>query len=166
MKTYIIIPKLADNKASKTLSTTKQTQKTYINPRGTETSTLDYILYSKTFSDAVGEIRVLDNLKVNVSDHLPAACSTCIRYKMDKVELNQKSREIAVKMKWHKLDNDLYVSSIQNSLKGVESNLSGVCAVDTVARKINDILEEAATLAAPKGKKLKRRTFKLKVWTP
>ena len=82
---------------------------------------------------------------------------------MDKVELNQKS--ITVKMKWHKLDKDLYVSSIQNSLKDVENNLSSMCAVDTAARKINDILEEAATLAAPKEMKLKRRTSKLKVWT-
>ncbi|MCG7879544.1 MAG: reverse transcriptase family protein [Candidatus Thiodiazotropha taylori] len=144
--------------------TTKQTQKTYINPRGAETSTLDYILYPKTFSDCIGEIRVLDNLKANVSDHLPVGCT--IRYEMDKAQLSQKTREIPVKMKWEKLDKDLYINTIKNSLECIETNYSTLAAIDTATRKINNILEEAATLAAPKGKRLKRRTSKLKVWTP
>ena len=54
--------------------TTKQTQKTYINPHGMETSTLDYICYPQTFNDNIGEMEVLENMKINVSDHLPVAC--------------------------------------------------------------------------------------------
>ena len=142
--------------------TTKQTQKTYINPRGTETSTLDYIFYPRNFNDNIGEVEVLENL--NVSDHLPVACS--IRYTVEKAISNRTSREITPKMKWNKLDKEIYSDIASESITIIDIDLNSACKVDLATRKVNDILEYAATQAAPKGKKLKRRNSKLRVWTP
>ena len=69
-------------------------------------------------------------------------------------------------MKWNKLYKDKYSDIISESMKSIGVDLNSACAVDLAARKMNDILEYAATQAAQKGNKLKRPTSKLKVWTP
>ena len=69
-------------------------------------------------------------------------------------------------MKWDKLDKEIYSDIVSESIKSIDIGLSSACQVDVVTRKVNDILEYAATQAALKGKKLKRRTSKLRVWIP
>ena len=140
--------------------TTKQTQKTYINPRGT----LDYIFYPHTFNDNMGEIEVLENLKINVSDHLPVAYS--IRYTMEKAIPNSTSREITARMKWDKLDKEIYSDIVSESIKSIDVGLNSACQVDLATRKVNDILEYAATQAAPKGKKAQKTYFKIEGLDP
>ena len=126
-------------------------KKTYINPRGTETSTLDYIFYPQTFNHNIGEEEVLE--KLNKSDHLPVACS--IRYTMEKAISNSASREITPKMKWNKLDKEIYIDIVSESIKSIDIDLNSACQVDLATRKVNDTLEYAATQAAPKEKSSK-----------
>ena len=79
---------------------------------------------------------------------------------------NSTSKEKTPRMKWNKLYKDKYSDIISESIKSIGVDLNSACAVDLAARKMNGILEYAATQAAQKGNKLKRPTSKLEVWTP
>ena len=70
------------------------------------------------------------------------------------------------KMKWNKLDIEIFSDVVSESITSIDIDLNSACKVDLATRKVNDILEYAATQAAPKGKRRKRRTSKLRVWTP
>ena len=85
---------------------------------------------------------------------------------MEKAILNSTSREITPKMKWNKLDKEIKSDIVSESIKIIDIDLNSACKVDLATRKVNDILEYAATQAAPKGKKPQRRNSKLRVWTP
>ena len=147
---------------------TIETQKTYINPKGALVSTLDYIFYPKTFAANVKDLQVLDNLRINVSDHLPVCCN--IDTTIEKVrDINACTNgHVKAKVHWSKVDAEKYVEAVEKSISeiDIQSDIDEVCNLDKAVRQINNILEEAAVMAAPKRKVPKKRTKRLKVWTP
>ena len=79
---------------------TTQTQKTYIAPTGATVSTLDYIFYPKTFGENVKTLHVLEDLKVNVSDHLPVCC--IINFSLDKATSTNIHKQVKPRVQWAK----------------------------------------------------------------
>ena len=84
---------------------TTQTHKTYIAPTGATVSTLDYIFYQKTFGENVKTLHVLEDLKVNVSDHLPVCC--IINFALDKATSNVRGPKVVIALRssvffWHR----------------------------------------------------------------
>ena len=95
--------------------------------------------------------QVLDNLKVNVSDHLPVNC--IVKYRVEKIEQKLSSKQINQNVQWTKVDKETYTSVVEKSMSRIDPDLDNLCAVDIAVRKVNDILDEAAKFAIPNCKK-------------
>ena len=143
---------------------TTHTQKTYTGPKGTMVSTLDYIFYPKTLSIRVQKIQVLEKMKINVSDHLPVCC--VINCSINRVKKTETCKQVKQKVQWAKVDTEIYTAAVEKSISDIDTDIDNLCGLDSAVKKVNNVLSEAAVLAAPKGKKPRRRTSKLKVWTP
>ena len=70
------------------------------------------------------------------------------------------------KVQWAKVDTEIYTAAVEKSISDIDTDIDNLCGLDSAVKKVNNVLSEAAVLAAPKGKKPRRRTSKLKVWTP
>lgn len=143
---------------------TVETDSTYINPGGVDTSTIDYIMYDKSMSLKIMSIERLDSLTGNVSDHYPIKCRLEVHGKL----LNEKKDlkiERSSKIKWDKLDPEVYCAELSNSLEKLNYDVNSVAGLEMAVTKLNDILKTSAEAAVPK--KLRRiRRAKLKTWTP
>ena len=59
---------------------TKQTPKTYVGPDGTELSTIDCVMISRSVEGRIMAIHLLDNIHSSTSDDYPVLCVTNLEY--------------------------------------------------------------------------------------
>ena len=134
--------------------------KTYINPNGVETSTIDYIFYDQTMKNLVLSITRLEALHANVSDHIPVCCT--FKYSLQQFLESSEKPALQSKPKWDKIDKTRYQTMVTTKLMEVLN--AGPCALDIQVRQINDALVQAAEEVRPKTVK-RHRKARLNVWT-
>lgn len=144
---------------------TVNTGKTYSNPEGVLTSTLDYIFYSKEFSDDIMQIKSLEDLHTSVSDHTPVLCQ--IQYRLDKVHNKNSNSNLkpSMKVSWKKINQESYNSNLSTALWEFDTEITSVGTLDNSVKKLNEILDTSARSAAPNAEKRPRKA-KLRIWTP
>ncbi|MES9884980.1 MAG: reverse transcriptase family protein [Sedimenticola sp.] len=138
------------------------TSKTYTNPDGVDVSTIDYVMYRKTLNERVISVEVINELHTNVSDHYPVKC--CLRYELQSASMKKEDSMKATKVKWEKLDSDLYVALVNEGLDNLDLNKKSLGALDNALVTMNCILAESAQQATPRSVKRPRKA-KLKVWS-
>ena len=76
-------------------------------------STLDYIFHPKTVAANVKDLQILDNLRINASDHFPVCCN--IDTTIEKVTDTNASINSHVKgnVHWSKIDAEKYVEAVE-----------------------------------------------------
>ncbi|MEW8547754.1 MAG: reverse transcriptase family protein, partial [Candidatus Thiodiazotropha sp.] len=143
--------------------TTKETGKTYVNPDGVETSTIDYILFPESISSKIKKISRLDEIDANVSDHLPLMCTLDINLEI--VNKPKSMQQKPAKVKWEKVDKDEYKARVSERLATVCGEQNSLGVLDSEIAKLNDILRTSANPQEKSGRKPSKKP-KLKVWTP
>ena len=143
---------------------TRDTEKTYINPDGSLVYTLDYIFYSEDLVDNVEQVKTLEGLYTNVSDHIPVVCE--VHYQLDKIDTASKNVNLqsSSKILWKKLDHERYNKNLSRTLENINTEIDSMSTLDNAVRDLNNALTECAKAAAPKPKSRPRKA-KLKVWT-
>ena len=105
--------------------------------------------------------------KINVSDHLPVCC--IIDFSLDKVTTSANiDKQVNPRVQWAKVDTEVYTAAIEESISSIHTDffVDNRYDLDTNVRKVNNILNEAAMQGALKRKKHRKRTYRLKGWTP
>ena len=110
---------------------TTQTHKTYIAPTGATVSTLDYIFYPKTFGENVKTLHALEDLKVNVSDHLPVCC--IINFSLDKATSTNIHKQVKPRVQWAKVDTEVYTAAIEESIPSINTDVDNLYGLDTTS---------------------------------
>ena len=128
---------------------TKHTSQTYSNPEGVLVSTLDYIFYSKDFTEKVTQHKCLESLQTSVYDHLPVLCQ--MQYELDKVPKADTCVNLkpSSNVRWDKLDRELYKTKLSLAVQHVDTNIDTVGALNNSVMKLNETLDNCARSAAP-----------------
>ena len=134
--------------------------KTYINPNGVETSTINYIFYDQTMKNLIPSITRLEALHANVSDHIPVCCT--FKHSLQQFLESSEKPALQSKPKWDKIDKTRYQTMVTTKLMEVRN--ADPCALDIQVRQINDALVQAAEEVRPKTVK-RHRKARLNVWT-
>ena len=141
---------------------TKKTGKTYISPSGVDTSTIDYIFFSKDL-ESKSATQTLDKMHTNVSDHYPVLSR--IQLKISRVNKTNVSMQQSSKVKWDKMDKDSYSLLISQKVRTLNVKPTSLASLDCEIRKLNDILVTTTETHGPK-KVRRHRKAKLKVYSP
>ena len=128
-----------------------------------ETSTIDYIYYSKDIEDQIVSLSVNDELAGNVSDHYPVCCTTSIR--VDGVVASEKKLPPPRRVRWDKVDKPQYQQTVAEAVLKLQAEVTSLGALDDKICQLNQILVSASTAAGPPVVQRVRRA-KLKTWTP
>ena len=133
--------------------------KTYISPSGVECSELDYFLVQAT-QLKVSEKMVLTGIQTNTSDHHPISIHIDTKLDIKKVNpKNTSTKRTIGRIKWNKVDLDVYQQKIINTLDaGTEGN-----SPDDICMNLVQALRSAAESSTPKPK-VRRSAPKLTVW--
>ena len=143
--------------------TTSQTGKTYVGPNGVDTSTIDYVFYGEDLQHRVKEIRIMDDIQSNVSDHYPLLL--IVELEVNWVPETNLTMPQSSRIKWDKVDKEAYNATVAESLSTLKTDISSLGVLDSEIRRLNEILIGSAEDHAPK--KLNRlRKAKLKVCSP
>ncbi|MES9880811.1 MAG: reverse transcriptase family protein [Sedimenticola sp.] len=140
------------------------TEPTYINPGGADTSIIDYIMYHKNISSKIISIEILESLNGNVSDHYPVYCKLKLNGKLTQISTNN-NIERNSKIKWDRLDSDVYCAELNKSLPKLKDKVNSVAELELEVTKLNEILKSSAEASVPKRVRRIRKA-KLKTWTP
>ncbi|MEW8547545.1 MAG: endonuclease/exonuclease/phosphatase family protein, partial [Candidatus Thiodiazotropha sp.] len=142
---------------------TQTTGKTFIHPNGTDSSTIDFFFYQDPLKYQISKIEVLRDLLENNSDHYPINCQLDVT--IERAADISKDGDKPQKVKWNKIDKDLYVACVSQGLQQIHINSSSVCALDNAVIQFNEVLQKSAQIAAPPQVK-RSRVPTLRVWTP
>ena len=96
---------------------TIQTGKTYIRPSGADTSTIDYIFFSRNLANKVRRMETLIDQHTNVSDHYPVCCS--LKWHIDYNVVVKEDRLVALsqRVKWEKIGKEEYNRVVTRTLR-------------------------------------------------
>ncbi|VDI81994.1 Hypothetical predicted protein [Mytilus galloprovincialis] len=134
---------------------------TFINSKGCECSEIDYFLHNIT-PDILGKGKSILKCQTNASDHYPISMS--INWKHEKLDMNQKKTRPKSKIKWDKVDKDLYKAiTDKEALKLQESIITDSLESQEVVERMNDILTTASQNSSG-NKTIYQSRPKLKVW--
>ena len=142
--------------------TTSQTGKTYVGPNGVDTSTIDYVFHGEDLQHRVKEIRIMDDIQSNVSDHYPLLLT--VELEVNRVPETNLTMPQSSRIKWDKVYKEAYNATVSERLSTLKTDISSLGVLDSEIRRLNEILIGSAEDHAPK--KLKRhRKVKLR-YTP
>lgn len=141
---------------------TKATDKTFIHPNGTDSSTIDYIFYQSAVACDISSIVKLD-LPENNSDHYPIKC--VVTLSLDRAISNESKAVSSQRVNWKKVDVESYRSNLVDLLSDFTITSTSISGLDNSVMKFNGILQKAAEIAGP-TKVRRMRKPKLVVWSP
>ena len=128
-----------------------------------DTSTIDYVFYGEDLQHRVKEIRIMDDIQSNVSDHYPLLL--IVELEVNRVPETNLTMPQSSRIKWDKVDQEAYNATVAESLSTLKTDISSLGVLDSEIRRLNENLIGSAEDHAPK--KLKRhRKAKLKVCAP
>lgn len=140
---------------------------TFTDSYGVEKSELDYILRLKTPRNSVSQSTRLSDLVKNVSDHYPVACEIHCTY-TENEQLNNTTETKTLKVKWDKVDLDLYQAFISDGMKTIEQTCESIVNPTIRLEKKIDMssimFSEAATLSSQQKRKSGAIRPALSVW--
>ena len=142
---------------------TRTTEKTYMNPEGVETSTIDYIFFPEKIDHLVEGPQRLEEESGNVSDHIPLACT--LRANLTRVSKQKQSIPTPRRIKWDKLDKAEYKATVANRLVSVNGEAKSTGLLDIEIQKLNEILVSSAKMLSPSVVSGSKKP-KLRVWSP
>ena len=93
---------------------------------------------------------MLEDLKVNVSDHLPGCC--IIDFSLDKVASAYIHKQVNTRVQWAKVDTEVYTAAIEDSIPSINTDDDNLYGLDTTVRKVNNILNKASRRGPRRGK--------------
>ncbi|VDI59544.1 Hypothetical predicted protein [Mytilus galloprovincialis] len=139
--------------------------KPFIKASGVENSELDYFLHTFKDQKLYSNKTVLHSVKMNVSYHHPVQM-TCV-LDFGKVTLKQrKSSNVIPKIKWDKMDMDLYKAMVDTSSKVILEKLSNnQIGLEESIQTTCEIMANSA-IKSSNIKPSYNAKPKLKVWTP
>ena len=137
--------------------------KTYVNPDGLETSTINYIFYDQKMREMHLSTNRLLAIHANVSDHIPVLST----FKLDLQHIQEpvKTFTTANKVRWDKINKEKYEQEVNSRISVLRQDITSKGALDVRVQKFNEILVQAAQEVNPKPVK-RHRKARLKVWTP
>ena len=136
----------------------KPTSHTFVHPNGHESSTIDYILIHRQFESSMPEVKKLDLLPNNTSDHYPII--TQLKGQL-RTSIGNVEKPISKNINWAKIDVEEYQKVLQSKL---ESNIimPGDEYID--AQKLIDIILEAQHEVDPRPLDNKIKHKSTKIW--
>jgi endonuclease/exonuclease/phosphatase family metal-dependent hydrolase len=138
------------------------TSTTFTNANGKECSEIDYFLHNLSTSS---NKEVLDSITSNTSDHYPIRMEFKFEYKAYE-KGNKDVQKIERKIKWEKVDKDLYSAMVQIDIDQLKSQLiNNEWALDDVISKTSQVMKNAAILSSAAKTNYNAKP-KLKIWTP
>ena len=137
--------------------------KTFTKANGVECSELDYFLHNVTPENCTK--KTICRIASNVSDHHPVHMS--VKCNFGKVtETNTGSNKLKPRLKWDKVDKDLYLAMVDQAVTELVGQLAnGQKQTDEIVVKTCDIMKRAADLSSENKARYNAKP-KLKVWTP
>jgi hypothetical protein len=115
--------------------------KTFTNANGKECSEIDYFLHNLSTSS---NKEVLDSITSNTSDHYPIRMEFKFEYKTYE-KGNKDVQKIERKIKWEKVDKDLYSSKVQTDIDQLKSQIiNNKLPLDDVLSKTSQVMKNAA----------------------
>jgi hypothetical protein len=137
--------------------------KTFTNANGKECSEIkDYFLHNLSISS---NKEVLDSITSNTSDHYPIRME--FKYEYKAYEKGSKDvQKIERKIKWEKVDTDLYSAMVQTDIDQLKSQLiNNEWTLDDAISKTSQAMKNAANLSLSAKTNYNAKP-KLKIWTP
>jgi hypothetical protein len=137
------------------------TTKTFTNAMGKECSEIDYFLHNlSTYLNK----EVIDTIVENTSDHHPIRMVFKFEHKAYKNE-SKNVQKIERKIKWEKVDKDLYMTMVQTNTEQLQNQLANSeLTLDAVVSKTCQLMKNAA-VASSSAKLSYNAKPKLKAWT-
>ena len=137
------------------------TSKTFTNANGKECSEIDYFLHNLSISS---NKEVLDSITSNISDHYPIRMEFKFEYRA--YEKGSKDvQKIEMKIKWEKVDKDLYSAMVQTDIDQLKSQLiNNEWTLDDAISKTSQVMKNAAILSSSAKTNYSAKP-KLKIWT-
>ena len=141
------------------------TAATYINPAGSEISTLDYFIMDKRISKDTYAVVRLENVVANVSDHLPVKCD--LDFKEPKIKPTEtRNLQHTSKVKWQKVDKQMYSQQVEEQISMINGGKNSTNDIQATVQQLHNIVVKSAIKAAPEKKIRRHRKAKLAVYTP
>ena len=141
---------------------TTATEKTFIHPNGVDSTTIDYLFYSHSFTSKVLQVKRLDFVENN-SDHYPVRWS--LKLNLDKAQKKDSRAVNSIKVNWKKTDLEAYRLNLTELLSNFEVTAASASDLDNSVIKFNNILQKAASVAGHSTVKRMRKP-KLVNWSP
>ena len=142
---------------------------TYINPKEEDCSEIDYFVCSESYKGNVSKKRTLRLMDAMVSDHYPIYLSVSLQIPPRSLVKNNSAIENQFKkLRWDKVDKNVYSSLVKDGLKGhgisSENIEKSVESVESTSLNVCNVLREAALKCITK-RKPNNPKHKLRVWT-
>ena len=132
--------------------------KTFIKPNGEECSELDYFLHTINYKFCTKK-EVLNNTITNVSDHHPVKMTIMLDHDIKNLKEGENSN-IRLKVKWGKVDIDLYKALTDQSIDALNKTTRTLNDTEHLTEKICTIMNEAATYLCKVHVRRKKTRFK------
>jgi hypothetical protein len=138
---------------------TKEMGPTFINAKGKDCTSIDYILFQESYREQISSIKKIDVI-ANVSDHYPILLT--LKYKKP-IDKNQKPAHTQkTKNKWDTANKDKYVELVNEGIQSSDLTLETAKDVEKAFLNLNSLINNAASAITPKPK-IRKNKPKLQV---
>ena len=142
---------------------TKETEHTFIHPKGKDVSTIDFFLYQRKIEGKILEIFRNEDYNSNVSDHYPVSMTMSVN-PIKLVTKRVKHVNFVPKVKWDNVDKDQYRTYLSENLSKVD--LSKNVNLDKAVSTMRTVMLDSAKKCISQKKGKNESKPKLKVITP
>ena len=142
---------------------TQVTEKTYVNPDGIDTSTIDYVFYDAAIKQLNPTVYRIEDLHASVSDHYPVGCA--VQFEISRVSKMEVVSLMPGRVKWDKIDKEKYAYDVSNRIADVCFESGSLGALDSTIHMVTDVLVSSAKEAGPQLRRQRQRK-RLEVWSP
>ena len=112
------------------------TTATYINPTGSEITTLDHFIMDKRIPKDTYAVVRLENVVANESDHLPVKCD--LEFKVPKIKPTEtRNLQHTSKVKWQKVDKQMYSEQVKEQISMINSGKNSTNDLQATVQQLN-----------------------------
>ena len=140
---------------------------TYFNNNGSQ-SQIDYFLIQKDHANKLSGYHIMPPCSQNLSTHVAVVCELDVQEKMIKSDKDIPKTEKLIakpKPKWKKIDTDMYVKNVEEAIEAMNDTNANSLPPEVQIACLHDILDAAATDAAPPRRKAKSQRKKKYKWS-
>jgi hypothetical protein len=138
---------------------TKEMEPTFINAKGKDCTSIDYILFQESYREQISSIKKIYVI-ANVFDLYPIPLT--LKYK-NPIDKNQKPAHTQkTKNKWDRANKDKYVELVNEGIQSSDLTLETAKDVEKAFLNLNSVINNAASAITPKPT-IRRNNAKLQV---